>query len=113
MHAGGSHTGGSGSLPGDGTPSKVDMGGGQALLKEAGTWRPATTICGLTVGWCMLLLLGVVVLVSTTLAIVLPQQPISMQEITASVWEEGVGVSERGFELEVSLCFPSHGLLQS
>lgn len=92
-----------GSIPSDGAPTKASIGEGQGWLKEGDTWRPATTICGLTVGWCMLLLLGVVVLVSTTLAIVLPQQPLSELEMTASIWRQGVGVYERGFQLEVSL----------
>lgn len=75
----------------------------QGLLKEEDSWKPAVTICGLTVGWCMLLLLGAVVLVSTTLAIVLPQQPLTQQQMTASIWQQGVGVSESGFQLEVCL----------
>ena len=95
------HTGGSGSLASDGTPTKVGMGEGQGLLKEGGVWRAAPTVCGFAVGWCLLMLLWAVVLVSTSLAIVLPKQQISVQRVSASIWEQGLGVSETGFELEV------------
>ena len=63
--------------------------------------RAAPTVCGFTAGWCLLMLLGVAVLVSTTLAIVLTKQQASIQRVSASIWERGAGVSERGFELEV------------
>lgn len=95
------HAGGSASLPSDGTPTKVGMGESQSLLKDGGAWRAPPTVCGFTVGWCLLMLLGVVVLVSTSLAIALPKQQVSVQRLSASIWEQGSGVSERSFELEV------------
>lgn len=98
------HTGGPGNVAGDGTPTKAGMGEGEVLLREGDAWRPAATICGITMGYCMLLLLGVIVLVATTLAVVLPQEKVTVQEISVSIWQQGPGISERAFDLEVSLC---------
>jgi hypothetical protein len=80
-----------------GVPSSVVES--QALINGLETWRPVATICGVPVGCFMLLLLGVGVLVCTTLAILLPQHSASKQELTASIWQQTV--YERGFEIEV------------
>jgi hypothetical protein len=85
----------------DGTLNKAIIGEMQGTLKAPDTWRPTTTVCGLPVQGCMLLLLGVAVLLCTTLAIVLPQTSTSKQQIIARVWQQRV--SDAGFELEVKL----------
>lgn len=93
--------GGSGSWTGERTLSKIGSGELQGLLRDD-TWKPETTICGVAVGFCMLLLLLTVVLLSTTLAIVLPHNPITTQELSVGLWQQDGAITDSGFELEVS-----------